>query len=176
MTTEPYASQLERSALPTPDGKYPISPFGPFGPSFRVGRRGRLVYRVIQGILPAGLLIGALLLYRLPDPQAKSIANYVLLALAMWFGLLGFNLARARRVAKPGEPDPDVYAAAHSVRLPRWIFLVVMIPSLIFVALLLFSATVSVVLLKEAPDGSTIGLLAAFGAGSYVMYRLWRSA
>ncbi len=175
MTTEPYASQLERSALPAPDGKFPILPFGPLGPTFRIGRRGRLVYRVIRGILPAGLLLGALALYLVPEPQAASIANYVLLVLVMLFGILGINLARARRATKPGEPDPGLHAAANMARMPRWIFLIPLIPSLIFVVLLLFSAIVSVVLLKEAPDGSTVSLLAVFGTGSFVLHRLWRA-
>lgn len=174
MATEPYAWKLERSGLPAPDGKYLISPFGPFGPSFRVSRRGRLVYRVIRGTLLAGLTIGALVLYRLPDPQAKSIANYVLLVVAMWLGLGIINLIRARHAAKPGEPAPDLYAAANMAILPRWMFLVVMIPSLIFVVLFLFSTIVGIVLLKEPPDGATVGLIAAFAAGSFVMYRLWR--
>lgn len=174
MASEPYASQLERSALPAPDGKFPISPFGPFGPSFRVGRRGNRIYRVIRGTLPVGLLIGALVLYRLPDPQAKSIANYVLLVVAMWLGLGIINLVRARRAARPGEPDPDLYAAANMALLPRWLFLVAMIPSLAFVVVLALVALGGMFVLWQPPSGAILGGIALFGAGSFVMYRLWR--
>ena len=174
MTTEPYASQLERSALPAPDGKFPISPLGPFGPSFHVGRRGRLIFRVIGALLPAGLLIGALAPYLLPAPQAASIANYVLLVLVMWFGFLGINLARAQRAIKPGEPDPGLYAAANMARIPRWIHLIVLIPSVAFVVLLVLVALGEIFVLGQQPSGAILGGIALFGTGSYVMYRLWR--